>query len=152
MKKGGKEEDQGSWISAERAKQYVQADSKDTRREKKGGRGKKRRRVMSQRWNLAKVEEGERCESINGWELFLWCDVAFVLLALWGCVFMHAEHHWFLVYQMRIWFAGSTVGTVVVILWLEFVFVFHWWMQTVLYWWADISISGICFRWCYLWM
>ena len=22
---------------------------------------------------------------------------------------------------------------------------FHWWMQTVLYWWAGISISGICF-------
>ena len=29
---------------------------------------------------------------------------------------------------------------------------FHWWMQTVLYWWAGISMSGICFRWCYIWM
>ena len=48
------------------------------------------------------------------------------------------QYHWFLVYRMRIWFA---------ILWLEFVFVFHWWMQTVLYWWENISISGICFRW-----
>ena len=37
---------------------------------------------------------------------------------------MHAEYHWFLVYWMRIWFAGSAVETVVVILWLEFVFVF----------------------------
>ena len=28
-------------------------------------------------------ERGECiCESINGWEPFLWCDVAFVLLAL----------------------------------------------------------------------
>ena len=33
------------------------------------------------------------CESISGWEPFLWCDVAFVLLALSGCVFMHAEYH-----------------------------------------------------------
>ena len=31
-------------------------------------------------------------------------------------------------------FAGSAVETVVVIRSLEFVFVFHWWMQTVLYW------------------
>ena len=38
--------------------------------------------------------------------------------------FMHAEYHWFLVYWMRIWFAGSAVETVVVTLWLEFVFVF----------------------------
>ena len=42
---------------------------------------------------------------------------------------------------------------------------FYWWKQTVLYWWAGISISGICFRWtlhfgvaevvfhwCYIWM
>ena len=37
---------------------------------------------------------------------------------------MHAEYHWFLVYWMRIWFAGWAVETVVVTLWLEFVFVF----------------------------
>ena len=47
---------------------------------------------------------------------------------------------------MRIWFAGLAVETVVVTLWLEFVSYFHWWMQTVLYWWAGISISGICFH------
>ena len=46
-----------------------------------------------------------------------------VLCTLRMC-FMHTEYHWFPVYQMRIWFAGSTVETVVVILWLEFVFVF----------------------------
>ena len=48
-KEGGEEEGQGSKISAERAEQYVQADLKDTRWEKEGGRGKKRRRVMGQR-------------------------------------------------------------------------------------------------------
>ena len=40
----------------------------------------------------------------------------------WGCVY--ACRNWFLVYWMRIWFAGQAVETLVVILWLEFVFVF----------------------------
>ena len=51
---------------------------------------------------------------------------------------------WFIRWGFDLLFDSETF--VVICDWNLFSY-FHWWKQTVLYRWAGISISGICFRW-----